>query len=666
MSSDHGSTTFRVDGECDARNFDHPGDPGRAIVAAIGDGPRSIAGGAKVEIAGAHTFTGSPSSIRIQSAPNSAASPVANALELVRRVTGERTRSGEVLEWLPDPRVYRTSAGTAVLHVHQHYRGVPVFEGMRTALFPLSGAPARVIGDHMPMPEGLPFTPELDAAGAVLAAAKYLVSTVPALGLEVTGYPPKIIAAHPLPAEPTALHKRPFEDPVLAHLTFLFLGPEVRLGWYIGLVLPDLMGSWDLIVAARGSDAGRVLWSRQTSSTARAARGLVFANDPEDPAAPRARSVVVFPISLDRLAALRPRDPLPDGFPHGWVTHLRTLGNNAEARRFGENAYLGVLQDGRAVFSPGDEAGDDQRVLNAFYYSNLLHDLFYLLGFDETSGNYQEKNFTGLGRASDRLEIRIVDLVPVGDAQFKVDSDGQGPRVAFGAARSGRHTALSADVVLHEITHGLTDRLVGGRKVAHPMQQGLQSRALDEGICDWFALTVQHHAALGEDPAAVERLVFGAWVADDAARGLRPLSYRGYPFGLGDLSRSGMTEPHAAGQVWCAALLEMNRSIAVVVGETRHGHEIGWQLVTDGLKSMSKTPRSVTYLAARDAIYEALRDLGASSPVRADGSPLLPPERANEVERAVRSTFERFGMGDTARADGPDFKNVMADPPSGS
>jgi extracellular elastinolytic metalloproteinase len=664
MSSDRTSTALYAEGECDARNFSHRGDPGRAVAAAVGAGPHRMAGGAKVAIAAAHEFTGSPSLIRTEGEASDVP-PVARALELVRRVTGELTRPGEVLEWLPDPRIYRTSAGKMVLHVHQHYRGVPVFEGMRTVLLSPSGSPERVTGDHMPMHEGLPFAPELDAPGAVLAAAKYLSKAVPGVKLEVTDHPPRILATHALPAEPTVLHKRPFDDPILAHLTFLYLGPQSELGWYIGLVLPELAGTWDLIVAARGSDAGRVLWCRETSSNARVARGLVFGSDPEDPAAQRARSVLDFPIPLDRLPALRPRNPLPEGFPHLWVTDQRTLGNNAQAKRFGDKALLGALQDGRVVFSPGDAASDDQSVLNAFYYCNLLHDLFYLLGFDETSGNFQEKNFAGSGQASDPLEVRIVDLVPNGDARFEVKADGKSPRVAFGAARSGRHTAQSADVVFHEVTHGLTERLVGGRKVPHPMQQGLHSRALDEGTCDWFALTVQHHAALGEDPTADERLVFGAWVANDAARGLRPLSYRDYPFGFGDLSRPELAEPHAAGQVWCAALLAMNRGIGAVVGEGRLGHQLGWQAVVDALKTMSKTPRSVTYLAVRDAIYEAVKALAASSPERADGSPLLPPDLAIEVEQAVRSAFGEFGMGDAARADGLDFANVVADTPAG-
>ncbi|MGH9363257.1 MAG: M36 family metallopeptidase [Thermoanaerobaculia bacterium] len=590
-------------------------------------------------------------------------SAVGQALALVREDTGGLAVPGELVEWVPDPRVYRTSAGTEVVHLHQHYRGVPVFEAMRTVHRDPDGASQQVTGDVVPLPKGLAVEPELGAPDALLAAARHLAERAPELELDISGRPPRVLAVHALPAEPTALGKRPFEGPVLAHLTLFDLGAEVCLGWYLSVRLPALRGSWDFIVQAHGEEAGRVLWSRETSSRARPARGLVFIGDSDQPGAQRARLGLDFPQPLNALPPLRPCNPLPAGFPHLWVTDRNTLGNNVRAERFGGGSVQGALSGGRAVFEPAASSNLDQQILNAFYFCNILHDLFYLLGFDEAAGNLQDESTTGTGRNGDPLEVSIVRLVPRGDAQFEVQSDGRRPRLALGETAAGRHTALSADVVFHEYVHGVTDRLVGGRVVFHTMQQSRQSRALDEGLCDWFALTVQSHAQLVADPAAPERLVFGAWAANDAQRGLRLHSYRNYPFRFGDLRRQELAEPHAAGQVWCAALLAMNRGLGQVVGDTRRGHEIGWQVVVDALKRMSKTPLSVTFLAARDEIFGALADLVARPPIRADGSPLVPPGAGNDLTAAVRAAFRQLGMGDAARGAGPRFEDAVGDPP---
>src|SRR5690349_15143808 len=175
-----------------------------------------------------------------------------------RRGAATDMAAEENVEWVPDPRVYCTSAGTEVIHLHQHYHGVPVFEAMRTVHRDAEGVLRQVTGESVRLPEGLKVEPEFGAPDALLAASRHLVENVPELALEITGYRPRVLAAHALPAEPTVLHKRPFDGPVLAHLTLFDLGAEVRLGWYLSARLPAFSGSWDFIVQAHGEEAGRV------------------------------------------------------------------------------------------------------------------------------------------------------------------------------------------------------------------------------------------------------------------------------------------------------------------------------------------------------------------------------------------------------------------------
>ena len=36
-------------------------------------------------------------------------------------------------------------------------------------------------------------------------------------------------------------------------------------------------------------------------------------------------------------------------------------------------------------------------IVNLFYWNNLMHDVFYYMGFDEASGNFQESNTFSTG-----------------------------------------------------------------------------------------------------------------------------------------------------------------------------------------------------------------------------------------------------------------------------
>ncbi|MEE8524911.1 MAG: M36 family metallopeptidase, partial [Thermoanaerobaculia bacterium] len=604
-----------------------------------------------------HKFTGSPACIRPRGdAPVAGTSPVARALAWVHDVTAAIAEPGGVLEWVPDPRLYATGAGRRVVHLHQHYRGIPVFEAMRTVIFAAEeshgGTLHEVVGDHVGLPDGLPLEPRMGAADAVLAAGRHLAGAVDSAGFQLTDHPPSILAAPGLAAAPTMLHKLPFEDPVSAYLTYFDLGTKARLAWHLTLRLPGTAGGWQLIVDAASEE---VLWSRDVVSSARSGRGDVWLYDPGVPGAARRR--LDFPSSLGDLPPLRPRRPLPDAFPSLWVADRGTAGDNARVRPFGGRILKGSRTGGGVTFAPAEAEGADQRTLNAFYWCNHLHDLLYLLGFDEAQGNFQ-----GAKRGGDRLEVRIVGRL-AGDAEFVPAEDGKSPRLSLGETAAGRHTALCADVVYHEVVHGLTNRLVGGHEVAHPMKQSFQSEALDEGTCDWFALTLQNHARRGEDPPRPERLVFGSWAADDDERGLRPHSYTAYPLRFGDLrAHPDLADAHAAGQVWCAALLAMNRRLGEVLGDPRHGHELGWQLVVDALRETARTPLSITYLHTRDRVYEALTALRAASPERADGTPLLPPDRGEAADAAVNAAFAAFGMGPAAVGDHPEFADAVAGP----
>jgi hypothetical protein len=75
---------------------------------------------------------------------------------------------------------------------------------------------------------------------------------------------------------------------------------------------------------------------------------------------------------------------------------------------------------------------------NLFYWSNLMHDIFYQYGFDEPSGNFQKDNinrgpFIGVSAAvtagNDPLQAHAQDGGGLNNANFNTPPDGQSPRM---------------------------------------------------------------------------------------------------------------------------------------------------------------------------------------------------------------------------------------------
>ncbi len=582
------------------------------------------------------------------------------------RLTAAVEEDGESLEMVPDAEVVRTSAGTAIVHLHQHHRGIPVYETVRSVHFDAGGR-REIVGDHVQIGDDLDPSPRISAATAVMAAARYLAeATAAAPGsappgsappggapLKVSSHPPRLIGSFPLPSRPSMLAKQPFAEPVTAHLVWLYCGPgDIRLGWSVSLTTPEVVerasgatGSdeqYDLIVTANGAGAGEVLYCRSSYLCARG-RATVFRHDPGGPGD---RVDVDLPLPRDAYPAFAASGP-SDPFGRPWITRRNTRGNNAGAfRRNRKSTFQGVPENGAMIFAPADPEGEDQCLLNAFYFCNYLHDFFSLLGFGEAEGNFQQENFTGAPGDRDPLEIRIYDRPVAGTARMRGRRDGRPGELQIGP-RDDRHGALDADLVFHEYVHGVTTRLAGGRLSFEPLRHP-ESRALGEGYSDYFALTIQSHQ-LGE-----EKTVFCAWLGRDDDKGMRRQAYDdSFSLHYGDLVRPENQEPHHGGEIWCMALMRMNRAIGRALEDPERGHEIGWQLVVDSLKLLPVGPDQPGFLDARDAVTRALADLGATG--------RLDPADLAAVARAMGEAFAATGMGPAAAGRGAHFQDIVPD-----
>ena len=152
-------------------------------------------------------------------------------------------------------------------------------------------------------------------------------------------------------------------------------------------------------------------------------------------------------------------------------------------------------------------------------------------------------------------------------------------------------------VIIHELTHGLTNRLVGNATGL----RGIQSGGMGEGWGDWFGLALL--AKEGDDPAGSYPV--GQFVTDNYQRGIRRFPYSTsmstFPLTYEDIA--SRVQAHAIGEIWCNTLWEM-RALLVQRYGFREGTRQSLQLVVDGLKL---TPNAPTFLDARNAIIVADR-----------------------------------------------------------
>lgn len=552
----------------------------------------------------------------------------------IRRALEHAGSFARDVEFVPDPAVQTTSASCRVVHLHQYHRGVPVFQAGCTLRFDPRGNLTDYTDNTLYLGDGIDLLPVLGAAAAARVAAAYLQAGWPQV--KAARFKPKTLSAFAHPSCPTVLSQGPFADPVPAHLALFAAGPRARLAWCLTLTLPERVGEYDFLISADREEPPEIFYCRNIFASV-VARGNVFTPFPP----PAARRVQPFPASLQNLP--RFLRATANGFPFDWVEKDALVGNCTSVHLRNETKSLrGTTAGGFLTFDPTQGDGDEQKMVNAFYFCNLMHDFFFGLGFDEAAGNFQTVNRTHAGRGGDCVVVRIFNTALNGHATMRSRVDGKPGEMRLGFS-GNRHTALDPDVIIHEFTHGVTERTVGGTMDLHPLSSP-QSTALAEGWSDYFALTFQSYGQPNE------KVAFGDWIAN-RPDGLRQVLFDDtFPSGFGDLGRGRYQSEIACGEIWCAALMRMNREIGRALGnDFRRGHEIGWQIVFDGLKKLSSNPN---FLQARNAIFEALDDLRSAG--------LLAAAEHGTAAQAARTAFAALGMGNGARSNGTSLTGNIA------
>ncbi|KAJ3405385.1 Fungalysin/Thermolysin Extracellular metalloproteinase 5 [Chytridiales sp. JEL 0842] len=305
--------------------------------------------------------------------------------------------------------------------------------------------------------------------------------------------------------------------------------------------------------------------------------------------------------------------------PSGWHNapsangELNTTGNNVKAAKGSTQAISRNGGDFNYPYDPTKDADNAVNVpaaiVNTFYVTNAYHDLLYQYGFTEVAGNFQTNNFDKGGRGADAV-IANVQASGTNNANFATPADGGAGRMnmyIFTYTTPKRDSDLENGILVHELTHGLSNRLTGGPANSNCLPGG-EAGGMGEGWSD----TLSWILSAQKDWTDKKTLFMGEWVLG-GGKGIRA-----YPYST-DMTTNPMkystistnTAVHFVGTVWSTILWDAYWNMVNAHGFAENltdnaastaGNVRFLQLVVDGMKFQPCRP---TFITARDAILQA-------------------------------------------------------------
>lgn len=349
---------------------------------------------------------------------------------------------------------------------------------------------------------------------------------------------------------------------------------ETRLAYHVRLEPSDPLGSWELLIDAHSGDFIKVVDLAASSDDERAPNlvdgsGFVFDPDPLS-SAQVAYGTTGYTDGNDattpQLDAERVSVTLKDiQFSGGQYT---LIGPWAEIIDF-EGPFNGLFPQASSTFNY-NRFDDAFEAVNTYHHiDTIMRYLNITLGL-----NIEPQAYPG-GVQFDPHGLNGAD-----NSHYLSGSD----RVAFG--EGGVDDAEDADVVVHELGHGLHDWVTNG---------GLsQVNGLSEGIGDFVAQSYSRN--------------FGQWTPSDPAYHW-VFNWDGHnPFWGGRITNYTATWPgglvgqvHTDGQIWSTCMMKVWDQIGRDMTELAHWEGIGM------------TNSSTNQNVAAQAVFQAAIDLGYSS-----------------------------------------------------
>lgn len=298
---------------------------------------------------------------------------------------------------------------------------------------------------------------------------------------------------------------------------------------------------------------------------------------------------------------------------------------NAEVGQTATGAGNGTSTGPTDIFRRGS-------TVQQFYVTNWYHDKLFALGFDEAAANFQQTNFSGNGTGGDRVLVDVQDGSGTNNANFATPPDGVSGRAQmfrFTGPTIDRDGGLDSEILIHELTHGTSNRLVGNGAGLNWDPAG----SMGEGWSDFYALSLLNNTN-ADDPNA--SYAAGAYATFKLGGGqdnyvyairrfpystnntVNPLTWADIDDVTGDMSGgiavnplgfefNGGMEVHNAGELWANSLWEVRSRIiadpAGANGSVPTGNNTMLEIVTDAMRLF--TPIDPSFTDSRDALFDA-------------------------------------------------------------
>ncbi|KAJ3211706.1 Fungalysin/Thermolysin Extracellular metalloproteinase 5 [Dinochytrium kinnereticum] len=303
--------------------------------------------------------------------------------------------------------------------------------------------------------------------------------------------------------------------------------------------------------------------------------------------------------------------------PLGWHSstlangELNTQGNNVRASYLDQTVSSGNGQQFDYTYTTTSQPSTSfsASVVNIFYVTNKYHDVFYKYGFTEAAGNFQANNNGKGGSGNDAIQANA--QVPGGNcnANFATPGDGFTPVMNFytcNAANPSRDTGMDNGVILHELTHGLTNRLTGG-----PSNPNCLATTISGGMGEGWSDTVAWWATMKSTDTRATNKVIGAYSFNRAG------GIRRYPYSTNTATNpllysnlQTLSVVHNVGEVWSTMLYEVYWNMVEVAGyeadlalsTSQAGNIRFMQNLVDALKLQPCNP---SFVDARNAFLQA-------------------------------------------------------------
>jgi extracellular elastinolytic metalloproteinase len=546
---------------------------------------------------------------------HSSASPARIALRYVRSHRGLFNLDASALSALTLRQDYTDVTGTHHLSFQQLHAGIPVFGNGLKANVSRTGRLISVQGSPLATMSGLSAAPAISATAARAAALRNAEGKVRASAAS---------------ASRDAQRTTKFSSGDQASLVYFRTVTGTRLAWQTQ-VAPT---SAELYTSVVDAVTGQVLYRR---SLVNSDNSTVWENFP---GAPRGGQKVK--VNFNR---------------RGWLTHSATelsgpnahvytdvndsnaddpgedvSANHGNAFRYPFTRFPSTATPCIAAF-PCSWAPDvpfswqtnrAQNATQVFFFVNNFHDHLAKapIGFTPAAGNFQGDDalqaepLDGANTAAGLPDVNHVD-----NANMATPADGQSPRMQmylfhqpnttypdqdpFIASNGGDE----ADVVYHEYTHGLSNRLVTDVN-GNSTLGNLQAGSMGEAWSDWYAMDYLVSQGMFRDTPADGDLRVGQYVGAglDLIR-TQPMDCKvgstspkcpgtdgagpgGYTYG--DFGKiAGTPEVHADGEIWGETLWDLRDAL---------GQRKTESLVT---RAMELSPANPSYLDMRNSIIQA-------------------------------------------------------------